>query len=109
MGATIHPLAMKHPRVVPTRAHLERAFGRYQQHHLPEWPATLDEALADHTTERLLHGMAVLIARQEQRQARAVPPQFKTFQRPPVALRPGRAQGATFDPKRAAANDLDDE
>lgn len=108
MPAVIYPLAMKHPRVVPTRAQLERAFNKYQDNNLPDWPATLDEALADRGMRALLHGRAVGLARQEARQARAVPPQFKPFTRPPAALRIGRAQGVAFDPKKAAANDTDD-
>ena len=101
--------AMKHPRVVPTRVQLERAFARMR---LTSWPATLEEALADHKIERLLLGLAVNIARQEMQHAQPLRPLLRN-PRPPYAVRTGRPQcaqpGPTFDPKKAAANDRDDD
>lgn len=56
----------------------------WQRRHRPHWPATYDDAMAHPLLSRLVRAQAVGLAQAEQRHA-----------------------AAPFDPRRAAANDLE--
>ena len=88
------------PRVVPTPQQLAQAYARL---HKPHWPATLNEALADHTLRVLITGLARGLARDALGAAPARPP--ARLLRPP---RPAR-EPTRFDARKAAANDRDDD
>lgn len=91
--------AARLPLVAPERRHLEAAHLRlFHLLHKRGWPAALDTALADRMRERLIHGRAVAIAREEHAAA-----ELARIQSAP------RFAGPTFDARRAQAGDLNDE
>ena len=89
--------------VEPTREQLERAFRQMRR---PGWPAELDVAMAQHTYAVCIRGLAVNLARGSPCVAGAGDHSAVSVSWQPPLRRPG---GAIFDPRRAAANDRDDD
>lgn len=88
---------MKAAHVTPSAQQMGAAFERLRK---PHWPATLDEALADHNRRILITGLARSMAR-EALDAPPPPPAPARLVRPPRS-------GWRFDARKAAANDRDD-
>lgn len=112
-------LAMAHRKPPePTQAQLEAAARRLAR---PHRFRTLDEALADDTWRKLVRGMAPAIAERERenqrRQAQQPSPEPRIAAPRPAPVitrtpwqwaRRTAGQPDLFDPRRAAANDLDE-
>ena len=74
----------------------------------PDWPPTFEAAMADELLSRLVRLEAAARQRAQRRAEHKPLPAWMTVNHPPAPAPPHRAS-PTFDARRAAANDLDDD
>lgn len=110
------PRPARKPQPELTREQLELGFRQVRRH---GWPPTLDAAMQDHTHAQLIRCMARNLSRQRPtapanapRRLEGAPPVPPTPSSPPAPASQRRGLALPrlrFDPRRAAANDRDDD